>query len=525
MMMLNRSSPANSESAAEAPTASAPAVLSLSKSEPRDSDNDENIDVGAAAAAPFIGELADQTAVPSTTENPQSMHAAVSATDSVGGCSGVRRKDVKVCRVCGDKALGFNFDAISCESCKAFFRRNALKQDVPACMFTQNCSVTVATRRFCTHCRLQKCIQVGMRPELVNADEVRGKKLRREAPPQLQQQQQQQHPQQQQPQQQPLQLPQQQPSLHIPATEEPLTSPMPTPAAAAPGPAAAAAVQQQMVLNPALHAAGGCRSLTHEQWLAVSDLHQAYELSFSDTSEDATPAGCRNLNTLVNSSCFIVKKLILFAKKLPDFIGLGQACQIALLKGAVIGTLFLRSAVHYDRERDVWVTPKGDVPTAILKDIPGFAELHDDHLKFCRLFKDLLRDPFLVPLVQVLALFTPDRPNVTDRSAVADVQDRYICLLKHYLEGRCGFTEARRLLPRILSAMEELHDLAGGHGRLLLHVNPAEVDPLLLEVFDIAKAATAASGSAPSSTSTATAAAPPMVGGVPMCVYQRRPAV
>uniref|UniRef100_A0A1I8F1G7 Nuclear receptor domain-containing protein n=1 Tax=Macrostomum lignano TaxID=282301 RepID=A0A1I8F1G7_9PLAT len=305
----------------------------------------KTFDVGAAAAAPFIGELADQTAVPSTTENPQSMHAAVSATDSVGGCSGVRRKDVKVCRVCGDKALGFNFDAISCESCKAFFRRNALKQD-------------------------------------------------------------------------------------------------------------------------------------------------AYELSFSDTSEDATPAGCRNLNTLVNSSCFIVKKLILFAKKLPDFIGLGQACQIALLKGAVIGTLFLRSAVHYDRERDVWVTPKGDVPTAILKDIPGFAELHDDHLKFCRLFKDLLRDPFLVPLVQVLALFTPDRPNVTDRSAVAD-----------------------------------LHDLAGGHGRLLLHVNPAEVDPLLLEVFDIAKAATAASGSAPSSTSTATAAAPPMVGGVPMCVYQHRPAV
>ncbi|XP_069139328.1 ecdysone receptor-like [Argopecten irradians] len=32
-----------------------------------------------------------------------------------------------VCGVCGDKALGYNFDAITCESCKAFFRRNALK--------------------------------------------------------------------------------------------------------------------------------------------------------------------------------------------------------------------------------------------------------------------------------------------------------------------------------------------------------------------------------------------------------------
>ena len=46
-----------------------------------------------------------------------------------GGESGRPRKvkDNKVCGVCGDKALGYNFDAISCESCKAFFRRNAHK--------------------------------------------------------------------------------------------------------------------------------------------------------------------------------------------------------------------------------------------------------------------------------------------------------------------------------------------------------------------------------------------------------------
>ena len=36
----------------------------------------------------------------------------------------------KVCSVCGDKALGYNFNAVTCESCKAFFRRNALKDKV-----------------------------------------------------------------------------------------------------------------------------------------------------------------------------------------------------------------------------------------------------------------------------------------------------------------------------------------------------------------------------------------------------------
>ena len=39
-------------------------------------------------------------------------------------------KSNKVCSVCGDKALGYNFNAVTCESCKAFFRRNALKDKV-----------------------------------------------------------------------------------------------------------------------------------------------------------------------------------------------------------------------------------------------------------------------------------------------------------------------------------------------------------------------------------------------------------
>lgn len=48
------------------------------------------------------------------------------------------KKD-KICLVCGDRALGYNFNAISCESCKAFFRRNAHKvskisQNIAECL-------------------------------------------------------------------------------------------------------------------------------------------------------------------------------------------------------------------------------------------------------------------------------------------------------------------------------------------------------------------------------------------------------
>ncbi len=35
-----------------------------------------------------------------------------------------------ICSICEGPAHGYNFDTITCESCKAFFRRNALRTDV-----------------------------------------------------------------------------------------------------------------------------------------------------------------------------------------------------------------------------------------------------------------------------------------------------------------------------------------------------------------------------------------------------------
>lgn len=64
---------------------------------------------------------------PATPSSPFS--TGISPPGSVDN-SGHQSGAGKVCGVCGDRALGCNFNAITCESCKAFFRRNALKGKV-----------------------------------------------------------------------------------------------------------------------------------------------------------------------------------------------------------------------------------------------------------------------------------------------------------------------------------------------------------------------------------------------------------
>ncbi|CAF1087354.1 unnamed protein product [Adineta ricciae] len=78
-----------------------------------------------------------------------------------------------ICVVCHAPAMGYNFDQITCESCKAFFRRNALNNaDKFQCRSgTNDCLITLDTRKRCKACRLKKCFDKGLRKEWIMSEE------------------------------------------------------------------------------------------------------------------------------------------------------------------------------------------------------------------------------------------------------------------------------------------------------------------------------------------------------------------
>jgi len=80
-----------------------------------------------------------------------------------------------VCVVCGDKASGRHYGAISCEGCKGFFKRSIRKENGYLCRGNKDCQVNKSQRNRCQYCRMEKCLAMGMRGDSVQSERRPGR--------------------------------------------------------------------------------------------------------------------------------------------------------------------------------------------------------------------------------------------------------------------------------------------------------------------------------------------------------------
>ncbi|XP_077422814.1 nuclear receptor subfamily 2 group C member 2 isoform X1 [Vanacampus margaritifer] len=81
-----------------------------------------------------------------------------------------RPQTVEYCVVCGDKASGRHYGAMSCEGCKGFFKRSVRKHLTYSCRSKQDCVINKHHRNRCQFCRLKKCLNMGMKTDSVQSE-------------------------------------------------------------------------------------------------------------------------------------------------------------------------------------------------------------------------------------------------------------------------------------------------------------------------------------------------------------------
>lgn len=128
----------------------------------------------------FTSLPATSSSLPETYQNQQ-RHTVIISTEQQQQFVNRNNINNRKCEVCSDKANGYNFNIVSCESCKAFFRRNAGLRDQYKCKGNNCCEINVSTRKKCRKCRIEKCFESGMIVELImSKEEKEQRKMKRQ---------------------------------------------------------------------------------------------------------------------------------------------------------------------------------------------------------------------------------------------------------------------------------------------------------------------------------------------------------
>lgn len=235
------------------------------------------------------------------------------------------------------------------------------------------------------------------------------------------------------------------------------------------------------------HFFGQSRDLTEIEHDKLRELIVANKALKSPVQHDPRIMGAADpsLLNVINMTDIAIRRLIKMSKKINGFKNLCQEDQIALLKGGCTELMILRSVMTYDPEKDCWQCPKTlCIKLEVLREAKG--NIYEEHKRFIQSFDPTWRtNENIMLILGAVTLFNPERPNVIHQDVIKLEQDSYLFLLRRYLESIYSGCEARSTYLNLVKKMEELHILNENHVRVFLDVNPKDVEPLLIEIFDL----------------------------------------
>uniref|UniRef100_A0A3Q0S917 Vitamin D receptor n=1 Tax=Amphilophus citrinellus TaxID=61819 RepID=A0A3Q0S917_AMPCI len=382
-------------------------------------------------------------------------------TTSVIGPDEFDRNAPRICGVCGDKATGFHFNAMTCEGCKGFFRRSMKRKASFTCPFNGSCTITKDNRRHCQACRLKRCIDIGMMKEFILTDEEVQRKR----------------------------------EMIMKRKEEEAAREAMRPRLND---------EQAQIISSLVEAHHKTYDASYSDFtrfrvslsihtsvdnkMNFSNLLMMYQdgTSSPDSSEEDTKLSM--LPHLADLVSYSIQKVIGFAKMIPGFRDLTAEDQIALLKSSAIEIIMLRSNQSFNLEDMSWSCGGPDFKYCI-SDVTKAGhtlELLEPLVKFQVGLKKLNLHEEEHVLLMAICLLSPDRPGVQDHARVEQLQDRLSEALQAYI--RVNHPGGRLLYAKMIQKLADLRSLNEEHSKQYrsLSFQPEhsmQLTPLVLEVF------------------------------------------
>ncbi|CAF1257491.1 unnamed protein product [Adineta ricciae] len=348
-----------------------------------------------------------------------------------------RRKADLTCVVCGGSAFGYNFGQITCESCKAFFRRTAfhpLEKTKCQNKYGLQCNIRHDNLQKCQRCRLLKCFESGMRKDLIS---TREEKLNR------------------------LKLIEENRRLYPREIKgEPL--------------------EVQIEVNNEVS-----YQLTKDDWSCLNSIQDAYRSSSLSTPpvssmfslELTSDKMLTYMNTLDIQNVNAIR-MINFVRQIEDFASLNENDRVTLVKYNSSMAGLMRFSLTFDRTRELWHLDPEDDQTSPVSE--AFAEQCKSLFILCygyelfrsvanmlHVLEDLVnKDPIIVQLLVLSMIFLKGLSASDDREAmlydyqrVFQAHSKYVDLLFRYLAQQSSFEQAAMKMVRVVEVLLKLQNI------------------------------------------------------------------
>uniref|UniRef100_A0A8C5AAU5 Vitamin D3 receptor A n=1 Tax=Gadus morhua TaxID=8049 RepID=A0A8C5AAU5_GADMO len=420
--------------------------------------------------------------------SPPVVMEAMTVTTSGAGPDEFDRNAPRICGVCGDKATGFHFNAMTCEGCKGFFRRSMKRKASFTCPFNGTCNITKDNRRHCQACRLKRCVDIGMMKEFILTDEeVQRKKdmiqkrkeeeaAREALRPRLNEEQ--------------AQVIASLVEAHRKTYDDSYSdfSRFRPPVRDGPVTRSASRAASLNSLSDASSDSFNHSPESVDTKVNFTNLLMMYQdgAGSPDSSEDDNKLSM--LPHLADLVSYSIQKVIGFAKMIPGFRELTAEDQIALLKSSAIEIIMLRSNQSFSLEDMSWSCGGPDFKYCV-NDVTKAGhtlDLLEPLVKFQVGLKKLNLHEEEHVMLMAICLLSPDRPGVQDHTRIENLQDRLSEVLQAYI--RINHPGGRLLYAKMIQKLADLRSLNEEHSKQYrsLSFQPEhsmQLTPLVLEVF------------------------------------------
>ncbi|XP_075816622.1 vitamin D3 receptor isoform X2 [Microtus pennsylvanicus] len=417
---------------------------------------------------------------------------AMAASTSLPDPGDFDRNVPRICGVCGDRATGFHFNAMTCEGCKGFFRRSMKRKALFTCPFNGDCRITKDNRRHCQACRLKRCVDIGMMKEFILTDEEVQRKremimkrkeeeaLKDSLRPKLSEEQQ---------------------RIIAILLEAHHKTYDPTYAYFKDfrPPIRADGSEESYPERPTFSFSGVSSSSSSSDLYTTSlDMMEPSNFSNLDLNEEDSddPSVSLDLSQLsmlphlADLVSYSIQKVIGFAKMIPGFKDLTSDDQIVLLKSSAIEVIMLRSNQSFTMDDMTWDCGTQDYKYDItdVTKAGHTLELIEPLIKFQVGLKKLNLHEEEHVLLMAICIVSPDRPGVQDAKLVEAIQDRLSNTLQTYIRCRHPPPGSHQLYAKMIQKLADLRSLNEEHSKQYRSIsfqpeNSMKLTPLVLEVF------------------------------------------